>query len=141
MGSVGDRDGNREGVVLPDTPGQGRKVQVSGSRCCHAKNVKADIILIDDGDCCCPNTIFRNANNPHQTIETPTTKCNDDPGLVAPLVTKGLDHMPVGGHQNDESGDDMPCYEDLVDFLSNGQDGCCEYYAHTNRGDDAPVPI
>lgn len=102
------RGGDRERVVLPDTPGQRWEVQVRVARTRHTRNKYAKILMINNSNFSRPYTILRQSQKTCNAVEAPHGHADNNPYLVAPLMLELEDNVPVAACHDQDRDHDMP---------------------------------
>ena len=135
------RGRDREGVVLPDAPRQGREVQVGVAVAADALDVDPDVILVEDRHRRRPHAVPREPEEPHGAVKAPDGDGDEDPRLVAPLARESMVDVQVARRQDDDGEDDVPREEELVHLTSQRQRRRRQHERHGNRPDRAPDPV
>jgi len=110
---------DREGIVLPHTPRQGREVKVRKSRGRDPSNVQSHVIIIYLHDLCVTHSVARPSKHADQPLEGLKSERDVHPALIPPLLTEAEDGVVVATHKRQRRKHNMAHEEDLVHLRLN----------------------
>lgn len=127
-------------MILPDTPGERRKVQVDVALSNDAIDVDAEVALVDDGNLRGPDAVTEQAGEAEDAVGAPDGIRGVYPNLVARLAPEEVIDVEPKSDEDDDAGGDMADEEELVEHLAHLQDRERDDEGHSKHGDDAPIP-
>lgn len=89
-------------MVLPHSPRQGREVEVCLTFAGDSRDVKTDVVFVDDGDLGFADSVAGHAGDPGESVETPEGEYNVHPQVVAPLTFEAEVDVQVAAEDGEE---------------------------------------
>lgn len=82
----------------------------------YAVHFKSNIIFVNDSDSGVSQTMLAEFEKAYKPVEAPYRDRYKYPSLIAPLIAKSLNDVEVTSYNDENSDDDVPNQEQLVEF-------------------------
>jgi hypothetical protein len=105
------------------------------------RNVDTEILIIDLGDISSLDAIPSNPHCTEKPLEDPDSDGNQHPVLVAPLTLITVDDVVPTADDGKNGEDNVSGVEELVEFLTKGENRQWHHQREGHGADDAPIPV